>query len=276
MPVDLLLVEGELDAVIVASLFAPQVTVERGGSKSSLKPKTCDRRKDKKINICYLRDRDFDFDPPSVVSEPTVDATDDASGSGGPILGWRWCRHETENYLLEPQLVEAALGWREADYVPSLLAAAQKIRCYTAARWAVGTARRGVLRVWELATRPADLTNQYKVPQDCSERACFDWARDHVAKFLAAIQHTLAPSAVDASLSERSERLAAISTVSEVLLWHSGKDLLAALGPNLPSPARNQPKVFLRMLRDWVRRNPEKALAIFPEWQALKTALQTA
>lgn len=276
MPVDVLLVEGKLDAEILSPLFAPAVTVERGGPKGSLKPKTRERRKEKAVRACYLRDRDFDFEPPDVLSEPTVDAQERQPAAGFPaVLGWRWCRHEMENYLLEPELVEAAAGWSQANYVRALLDAAQQIRSYTAARWAVGAARGGVLRVWELPTRPADLVNEIEVPVDCSEAACFKWAREHVQKFLTTIQRSLDPSALDASLSTRATQLADLSGANEILLWYSGKDLLAALAPALPAPWKNHPRVFIRKIQDWIRANRQDALNLFPEWQALHAALRS-
>ena len=55
-------------------------------------------------------------------------------------MGWHWCRHEIENYLLEPALVAAACSPRitEATYLEQLRGAALRIRYYEAARWAVG------------------------------------------------------------------------------------------------------------------------------------------
>ena len=46
------------------------------------------------------------LNPPSDLSKPTVDAED-----GNTPIGWRWCRHELENYLIEPLLVSEATGW---------------------------------------------------------------------------------------------------------------------------------------------------------------------
>jgi hypothetical protein len=128
VPVSVLLVEGKLDAEVlnpVLGLLPVRLTLERGGSKSSLKPKARDRRQGPTgIAACYLRDRDFDFDPPPSAALPVVDSHVET----GAVLGWRWCRHELESYLLEPRLVEAATGWNVADYSRELLAAAQSLQ----------------------------------------------------------------------------------------------------------------------------------------------------
>lgn len=272
MPVDVLIVEGELDEQVLFPLKPAGLTLVRGDSKGSLAPKARDRRRQQNVRACYLRDRDFDFDPPADLGAPTVDAHD-RQESPATVLGWRWCRHAIEGYLLEPGLVEAATGWPQAEYERQLLAAAAHIRHYTAARWAVGIARRSLPPMSELATRPA-LTNEIKLPADCGEAGCDAWAHAHVASFLAQIDQTLTPAAVAVSLADKKALLAGLTSPQEVLLWHSGKDLLAALAPALPARFKNQPVVFLRTLRDWVRDNSAPALALFPEWQALLQALK--
>lgn len=45
-------------------------------------------------------------------------------------------------------------------------------------------------------------------------------------------------------LTERKQRLVSLQKPEDVLLWHSGKDLLAALGPALPGRFANHPKVL--------------------------------
>ena len=263
MPVAVLLVEGELDEQVLVGLKPPGLVLERGGSKGSLQSATRERRK-KLVSACYLRDRDFDFDPPADLLVPTLDATD---GQTRP-LGWRWCRHEMESYLLEPSLVARATAWPVSDYTAALLTAAHELRYYTAARWAVGIARRSLPPFCELPTRPAGLTNEIKLPDNCSEVTCDGWAHGQVAAFFSQIATHLTADAIFASLVERKQRLAALRKAHEILLWHSGKDLLAALSGSLPGAFKGHPKIFVRALRDWVQENPQLTLEIFPEWRA--------
>ncbi|KFE68146.1 hypothetical protein [Hyalangium minutum] len=273
MPVSVLLVEGKLDAEVlnpVLGLAPVRLTLETGGSKSSLKPKARDRRQGSAgVVACYLRDRDFDFDPPASAALPVVDAQLET----GVVLGWRWCRHELESYLLEPRLVEAATGWSAADYSKELLAAAQRLLPYTAARWAVGIARRSLPPFTELPTRPSELTNEIQLPPDCSQVACFAWVQQHVGAFRQQVEATLDGTVLQASLNERMQRLSGLTAIDDVLIWYSGKDLLAALSPLIATRPEANPKVFRRQLSRWIQDRPQDAVALFPEWQALLVAL---
>jgi hypothetical protein len=263
MPVAVLLVEGELDEQVLFAWKPPGLLLERGGGKSSLRPMARDRR-NKVAKTYYLRDRDFDFDPPAELAMPTLEM-------GG--LGWRWCRHEMESYLLEPRLVEQATGWGEPEYTSALQTAAQKIHYYTAARWAVGIARRTLPPFRELPTRPGSLSNEIKLPPDCSETVCDGWAQEQARLFLDQVTPVLGSDAIAATLAEKKQRLRSLSQPQELLLWHAGKDLLAALAPAMPGRFKNHPTIFVRELRDWVRANPELALDLFPEWRAFVALL---
>jgi hypothetical protein len=262
MPVAVLLVEGELDEQVLVSWKPPRMTVERGGPKGSLQPATRDRRK-KVVDTYYLRDRDFDFEPPDDLTRPTADSA----------LGFRWCRHEIENYLLEPALVAQAVPSYQSTYTEALLAAGQTLRHYTAARWVMGTVRRSLPPLRELPTRPTELSNEIKLPTHCSEASCDAWAHELAESFLQRITPVLGRDAISAMLTERKQRLVSLQKPEDVLLWHSGKDLLAALGPSLPGRFKNHPKVFLNELRDWVRAHPEPSLELIAEWKALRGLL---
>lgn len=86
-------------------------------------------RSENKKRAGYFRDRDFDYEPPADLTKPTVDHV-----SAGVAVGWRWCRHETENYLIDPQVVAQATKLLPADYEAALKAAAASIHHYEAAR----------------------------------------------------------------------------------------------------------------------------------------------
>jgi hypothetical protein len=51
--------------------------------------------------------------------------------------------------------------------------------------------------------------------------------------------------------------------------WHSGKDLLAALAPQIHTQHRIDPKTFCRRLRDWIRDHPASVFEQLPEWAEL-------
>ena len=95
MPVNILLLEGNLDGAVPGPVFNGYPAIETGCPKGSLAPRCLDQRRNGTPDVCYLRDRDYGYEPPAVITEPEVDRV-----WGGMTLGWRWCRHEIENYLL--------------------------------------------------------------------------------------------------------------------------------------------------------------------------------
>ncbi len=262
MPVAQLLVEGELDEILLVAVrppTAPQII--RGGNKGSLAPKARERRKDKSISACYVRDRDFDHEPPADLSSPSID-----SRTEGGVLGWRWCRHEIENYLLEPSIVSAATGWDESHYTSMLIGAAQQIVHYSATRWLLGQHRQLVDKERLFKTRP--FKQEIRLPDDLSAVASVTLLLDTIHDWEKRIAR---PS--DEELrqlhTDRANALLSRQGPGEVLLWHSGKDLLAGLTIQIDTRFKTSPKGFLGRLRDWIRDNPALAMAKLPEWSAL-------
>ncbi len=105
MPVNLLIVEGNLDNEILTMVFAGEPAVKTGGSKNGLAPQARYEREKNRVKVAYLRDRDFDHEPSPDYHTITIDRQD-----GDTVLGWRWARHEIENYLLDPAIVERVIG----------------------------------------------------------------------------------------------------------------------------------------------------------------------
>ena len=152
MPVNQLFVEGNLESEVLTPIFKGSPVVRQGGSKNSLKPRAATERRENRVNAGYLRDRDFDFDPPADTTAPTIDGRDKST----PV-GWRWCRHEIENYLIEPSLVAEAITIPTADFEQVLRDVGTEIRSYQAARWTVGCVRRSLPPHYDLKTRPEGL-----------------------------------------------------------------------------------------------------------------------
>lgn len=272
MPVSRLLVEGKLDVEIFAALFGGRPPVDIGGSKQSLAPRARTERQGGNADVCYVRDRDFDYDPPNDAAQPVVDRT-----HAGRVLGWRWCRHEIENYLIDPEVVVAATNWERATYTAALVDAAQRIRYYQMARWVVGTARRSLPPHFELYTKPDDLQDHdFRLPRDVSEGVSVQWANGHVARFYARVGQALAPQAMSTSSVSCAARIAEslLAATANVLLWCSGKDLLAALEPWLQTQNLPDAGSFRAMMRDWIRGHPEDTLRCLPEWNVLRQLLR--
>src|SRR6185503_12131059 len=126
-------------------------------------------RAENAVEAGYLRDRDFDFDPPPDTSRPTVDSVE-----GGVAIGWRWSRHEIENYLIEPVLVSEATTWPLPEVEDALRESARAIRSYEAARWTIGIVRRDLPPHYELKTRPDGL-NDIDLPVDLNYATVNAW-----------------------------------------------------------------------------------------------------
>jgi hypothetical protein len=268
MPVSMLIVEGKLDELLLTPILCGSPPVLLGGSKNALAPKAREERRAKRTHVCYLRDRDFDFDPPADTTQPTVDRMQD----GNP-LGWRWCRHEIENYLLEPDLVTVATGWDKTSYVDRLLEAARRIRFYQIGRWVVGTARRSLPPNYELQTRPD--SSEFQLPDDLAVGAIQTWVREHTTAFFERVRQTLDSAAIESELATRTALLTEpfLDSASTVLLWCSGKDLLAALNPWLQTQGTTAGNLRAS-LRDWARAHPEDVLIHLPEWNRLVQILR--
>ncbi len=275
MPVSLLLVEGKLDMEILTAIFNGHPTVREAGAKYSLAPRTRIAREENGQgtgDICYLRDRDFDYEPPRDTSRPEIDRP----YKDGSTLGWHWCRHEIENYLIDPDLVALAKAWNRDEYATALTDAATRIRHYQVARWAIGTVRRQLRPPHQLRTRPEDFGNSpYTLPTDLSAEGTSSWASAQTECFREHVERALSAHAVQIELGNRRRTLSEelLADPGSSLLWCSGKDLLAALEPWLADRNAGSPATFINQVRDWVRENPERAVASFPEWDALARML---
>ncbi len=264
MPVSKLFVEGELDAELLFSILQGSPPVAQGGSKTSLKPRTRNAREGGQQGVVYLRDRDFDFDPPENLLKPTID-----SEYKGQPLGWRWCRHEIENYLIEPDIIHATTGWPSSEIQAAILEAAKTIRNYEAARWTVGFVRRALPPNHDLNTKPK--SGDFALPASLDITAVRDWAVSNIEAHQSRIEASMNPVAVQAALDSFFARFddTFIADLTNILLWFSGKDLLAGMADWLVTRSFANPGEFRKSLRDWIISNPDRAIALLPEWKSL-------
>ncbi len=270
MPLTKLFVEGALEIQLLTPILQGSPVPQQGGSKYTLRPRAGTDRRENNVAAGYLRDRDFDFDPPTDISRPTVD-----SMYGSVALGWRWCRHEIENYLIDPALVSEATTWPVSDVEDALRKAAAKIRNYEAARWTIGIVRRTLPPHYELRTRPEPL-NEIDLPFALDATAVNTWATDCIEHHRRAILTATDAGFVQASLGDYGARFddAFIADVAKVLLWFSGKDLLAGMADWLSTKGVVNPGAFRAMLRDWIIANPVRTLELLPEWNGMTEAVR--
>ncbi len=270
MPLVKLYVEGKLELELLNPILRGLPVLQLGGSKNALKPRAWADRRERGLSVGYLRDRDFDFDPPEDSTMPTVDSKD-----GLVPVGWRWCRHETENYLIEPDLVSEAMAWPAGDVENAIRHSAETIRDYQAARWTIGVVRRVLPPHYELNTRPDDL-NEFVLPSELGAVTTQKWASNNIARHRARIVNETSPQAVITSFEVFRTRFndGFIANVASVLLWFSGKDVLAGMADWLYVRAGLHPGDFRALMRDWVIANPKHALELLPEWNNLLAALK--
>jgi hypothetical protein len=270
VPVAGLLVEGKLDKELLTAVLQGRPAVEVGGGGKYALPHAARHRKPPMIGqLAYVRDRDFDADPPEDTTRPV------RVSHGDGVLGWTWCRHEIENYLLQPALVGLALGCDAAEFGAALTAAATAIRDYAAARWAVGATRRSLPPGHALATKPDELSGRdFRLPDELSAEATQRWLRDHTATFRERVCPQLDDAALEPTLQRYRTILAdALAGAASVLIWFPGKDLSAALTPWLATRQLDAGR-FRERLRDWFVEHPEQALEILGEWRELVAALR--
>lgn len=265
MPINKLFIEGNLESQILNPILQGTPVLHRGGSKNALGPRTRTERQENKVAAGYPRDRDFDYDPPTDLSRPTVDCEVD-----GVPIGWRWCRHEIENYMIEPALISEATAWPISDIEEAICQSALKIRNYECARWTVGIVRRALPPHYELRTRPDNL-NEIALPTVLDQRNVNEWATRSIETHRSCMEATTSPQAVQETFDAFATRFddEFVSDVNNVLLWFSGKDILAGMAEWLSSKDVSNPGEFRAKLRDWVIDNPDRALELLPEWSRL-------
>ncbi len=277
MSVELLLVEGQLEFQIFTKVFNGLPAIERGGSKNALAPETRRRREQAgRANSYYIRDRDFDFYPPNDISLPTIDKADDK----GVVLGWRWCRHEIENYLIDPLIVSRVADCEVSVVEEHVAEAAKRIRAYEVARWVIGAARHQLPPHYKLATRPAEAGDDIGLPADLSDSGCWGWCESAIREYRQRIDDALGESAVEdnfkdfrLTFSDESRIIFtgdAPETAANALLWCSGKDLLAAMSDWLKTLGFKNPGEYRAAARDWVIDNTDEALGLIPEWKKFR------
>lgn len=141
MSINVLYCEGNsksIDILVIRQLIPRDCTIRPiGGKNYGFEEKIIS---DRAINplLAGLRDRDFDccdFTPNNMPSEWLYNNVK---------IGWLWERKEIENYLLDPEIVQRALGKKAppiAQYKAALIKAAENIAAYTAARTALSCYR---------------------------------------------------------------------------------------------------------------------------------------
>jgi uncharacterized protein CbrC (UPF0167 family) len=297
----LVFVEGKIDKDILVSLLGTKVTVsgeqfiiQRRGYKNTLATEAEAIAKEGKNDVYFVRDRDFDYLPPNELLQPKQIKTEIITIKRPnqqikrEIKGWHWCRHEIENYLLTPEIVKKA-SYRKKfgysfdiiEYHDELIKIAHKIRFYEAARWAIGKVKFYLPPKQKLHSRPVDiLDKQIAIPIDCSCDAIEKWLIETTGAFDQKVSKALKEESVKQGYWYYINLFDDFfcQEISKVLLWFSGKDLLAALEPWCITKGYQNASAFRETLTnnliEWLRRHPDEVCAILPEWKALINCLR--
>jgi len=151
-----------------------------------------------------------------------------------------------------------------------------------AARWAIGKAKLCLSPKQELYSRPIDILDKpMAIPQDCSCDVIETWLINTIYAFYQQISATLKKEAVTQGYQHYVNLFDKYfcQEITNILVWFSGKDLLAALEPWCIKTGYQNVAAFRETLTnnliEWLRRNPEEVWAILPEWKALIHCLQT-
>lgn len=273
MPVTNLLVEGDLDSTLLFALVGGSEgpLIERAGSKDSLAPQVRKLHTKNLLGARFLRDRDFDFLPPSDLTRPTDDKY-----QGNQILGWRWTRHAIESYMIEPHFVAQCLGSDQGSYEAALIEAARRIRFYQAARWTIGQARTQLPPAYKFGTSPDDRSAEFYLPDELASEGQREWARIHAKGFLERVSPVLDEPKIVQVYDEFSDRFTDgfLQDLENILIWFSGKDLMKALEPWLLEREVISAGKFRTRLRDWMTSHIEDVAEQLPEWRALRELLR--
>lgn len=167
------------------------------------------------------------------------------------------------------------MGWPISEIENAIREAAGEIRYYQAARWTVGIARRALPPHYELETRPANL-NEIALPSELGVEAAERWALSGIEAHRNRIVAETDPQIVQTSFQELSVRFNGgfINDPAQVLLWFSGKDILAGMRDWLVGKGIANPGEFRAAVRNWIIEHPERTLDLLPEWQELVAVLR--
>lgn len=284
MPIAELLVEGKIDVEIINAIKSESMlpfVVQKEGTKGTLNIIASKKRKERgKDNIYYLRDRDYDFDVDVALKVPQpIEFNDNGAKK---IVGWHWCRHEIENYLLEPEILSASCGASVDEVKEEIKKAAIYLRFYQASRWTIGVSKRkGMLPPpFDLSTKPKEIAKEKKdflIIEDCSKESCLNWVRNDSKEFLSKFENALNEIEVEKRYYEYVTEFSITNceNIDWVLHMFSGKDLFTALSTWFKKIRLNHPSEARERIISWIIDNPTKSIEAINEWQRLIDLFKT-
>jgi len=261
---------GSFDMAILQKICPKSCNVKPVGTKRILPQRTLGARDMKPdSSAAAIKDRDFDDDDLTITNCPrNWEVTENFKKVQ---IGWYWERKEIENYLIDPIVVNRALGNQAPpnnEYQKALKAAAKKIADYTAARIALSRFRVRVLPLDNSWGQERE--KGYYFPKDKGLRV--ENCRSQINKMVGDYQKNLREpetgvlAIFDNLLSDcrQGERF------KHFLIFFSGKDLLWGMQKDLRSFGFKSPIVFREKVKQNIEESNEDIWEWLPEWQQLR------
>jgi hypothetical protein len=218
--------------------------------------------------IVGIRDSDFDRDHLPPTGHPQEWRVENDS----IWLGWYWERVEIENYLVDPVVVEHALGMSRPDmdvYRSALQASATSIAEYTAARKALSRSRVRLIPLPNSWGGHAGL-GEHPFPAVRDEAHC----RSQISSIVMDYSKRIAKSEI-------------LKRFNEMLVYHrsggdhyqhseicfSGKDLLCGMRDSLNIMGFDSPRVFRERVLKGIETSTEDVWTWLPEWNELRSQI---
>ena len=279
MSVKILYCEGVsngIDAEILSKLLENICLVKPVGTKRILPQRTLGARDVKPdSSAAAIKDRDFDDEDLTITNCPrNWQVTENFKKVQ---IGWYWERKEIENYLLDPIVVNRALGDDAPpsdDYENALKTSATKIADYTAARIALSRFR---VRFLPLDNSWGEEREKgYRFPKDSGLRV--ENCRSKINSMVGDYQRNLGIPAT--SVLEIFDRILTDCREGErfqnFLTFFSGKDLLWGMQRDLRAFGFRSAIAFREKVKQSIEESNENIWEWLPEWQRLRELVSSS
>lgn len=273
MPVSMLFCEGAGGGpdirVLRSILLGINLVIEPSGPKYGLGARIRAYREAIGDSIIAgIRDSDFDRDH----IPPTGSLREWRVENDLVWLGWYWERVEIENYLIDPIVVEQALGASTLDmntYRMALQASAESVVEYMAARMALSRSR---IQFSPLPNHwgEAGGLKGHSFPTYRNEIACRSQISIIVADYAQRIQEAEVLERFDAMLVYHRP---GGSHFQHPEICFSGKDLLCGMRTALEGMGFASPGVFRERVLKGIETSSEDVWTWLPEWNELRNQI---
>jgi len=195
----------------------------------------------------------------------------------GQILGWTWERKEIENYLLDPIVVQNALGAKKTprNYPDLLETAADLIARYQAARLALVSCQPAKIRLDSKFGKPRG-KHGYPFPELFDDATCQSELTQKVQGYLNQVSSVIDNTMVIQTYQNLLPECLADGVRRQNFLYaFAGKDLLWALhDPLMLVGVGGGSPTFLEKILVGIRNTGDDIATWLPEWQALRDMIR--